>query len=98
MPEDDIDWANDYAKNNGISLVYCFCVNANLYIENALPPIQKFLDRGCKIVIGTDSYSSNTELKISHEISVIRNRYPFISIETILKWATVMARKLWNRA
>jgi aminodeoxyfutalosine deaminase len=89
MPEEDIDWANEYAKENGISLVYCFCVNANLYIENTLPPIQKFIDRGCRIVIGTDSYSSNTELKISHEIATIRNRYPSIPIETVLRWATV---------
>ncbi|HLO82032.1 MAG TPA: amidohydrolase family protein [Chitinophagaceae bacterium] len=89
MPEEDIDWAEDYAKNKGLKLVYCFCVNANLYIENALPPIQKFIDRGCRIVIGTDSYSSNTELKISHEIATIRDRYPSIPTETILKWATV---------
>ncbi len=89
MPEEDIEWANDYAKSNGINLVYCFCVNANLYIENALPPIQQFIDRGCRIVIGTDSYSSNTELKISHEIATIRDRYPSIPAETILKWATV---------
>jgi cytosine/adenosine deaminase-related metal-dependent hydrolase len=89
MPDEDIDWAEDYAKTNGISLVYCFCVNANLYIENALPPIRKFIDRGCRIVIGTDSYSSNTELKISHEIATIRDRYPSIPTETILKWATV---------
>jgi cytosine/adenosine deaminase-related metal-dependent hydrolase len=89
MPEDDIDWANNYARVTGIELVYCFCVNANLYIENTVPPIQKFIDRGCKIVIGTDSYSSNTELKISHEIATIRKHFPSIPFETILKWATV---------
>jgi aminodeoxyfutalosine deaminase len=89
MPEEDIDWANEYAGKNGVSLVYCFCVNANLYIENTLPPIQKFIDRGCKIVIGTDSYSSNTELKISHEIATIRDRYSSIPLETVLNWATV---------
>jgi cytosine/adenosine deaminase-related metal-dependent hydrolase len=89
MPEDDIDWANNYAQETGIELVYCFCVNANLYIENTVPPIQKFIDRGCKIVIGTDSYSSNTELKISHEIATIRKHFPFIPLETILRWATV---------
>ena len=88
MPEDDIQWANDYAKKAGISLVYCFCVNANLYIENKLPPLHQFMDAGCRMVIGTDSYSSNTELKISHEISTIRERYPSIPVETLLTWAT----------
>jgi cytosine/adenosine deaminase-related metal-dependent hydrolase len=89
MPEDDIDWANQYALETGIELVYCFCVNANLYIENTVPSIQKFIDRNCKIVIGTDSYSSNTELKITHEIETIRKFFPSIPLETVLKWATV---------
>jgi cytosine/adenosine deaminase-related metal-dependent hydrolase len=89
MPDEDIDWANNYASETGIELVYCFCVNANLYIENTIPPIQKFIDRNCRIVIGTDSYSSNTELKISHEIETIRKHFPSIPPETVLKWATV---------
>lgn len=89
MPEEDIDWANEYAQKTGIELIYCFCVNANLYIENTVPPIRKFIDRGCNIVLGTDSYSSNTELKISHEIEVIRKHFPDIPLQTILKWATV---------
>lgn len=89
MPEDDIQWANEYARKVGISLVYCFCVNANLYIENRQPPIEQFLRNDCRIVIGTDSYSSNTELKISHEISSIVSRYPSIPLETILQWATI---------
>lgn len=88
MPEEDIQWANEYAQQNGISLVYCFCVNANLYIENKLPPIGVFLKNDCHIVIGTDSYSSNTELKISHEISSIADRYPYFPIDTVLQWAT----------
>ncbi|HSF44914.1 MAG TPA: amidohydrolase family protein [Chitinophagaceae bacterium] len=89
MPEEDIEWANNYASETGIELVYCFCVNANLYIENKLPPIEKFLERNCKIVIGTDSYSSNTALKISHEMDTIRKHFPSIPMETILKWATI---------
>lgn len=88
MPAEDVEWANDYAKKAGIRLVYCFCVNANLYIENKLPPLHQFMDAGCRMVIGTDSYSSNTELKVSHEIATILSRYPSIPIGTVLQWAT----------
>ncbi len=88
MPEEDIIWANEYAKEAGLTLIYCFCVNANLYIENSLPHIEKFMALGCRIVIGTDSYSSNTALKITYEIATIHQRYPYIPIETILGWAT----------
>jgi cytosine/adenosine deaminase-related metal-dependent hydrolase len=88
MKEEDIQWANEYAKVNGLELVYCFCVNANLYIENTMPNLEKFMRNNCNIVLGTDSYSSNWNLKISEEIKTIRNHYPNIPLETILKWAT----------
>ena len=32
MPEEDIVFANQYADQNGLKLVYCLCPNANLYI------------------------------------------------------------------
>ena len=88
MQEEDIQWANEYAKVNGLELVYCFCVNANLYIENTFPNLEKFMRNNCTMVLGTDSYSSNWNLKISEEIKSIQKHYPSIPIETILKWAT----------
>ncbi|MGB2703175.1 MAG: amidohydrolase family protein, partial [Chitinophagaceae bacterium] len=32
MPEEDVIWANEYAAIHGLKLVYCVCINANLYI------------------------------------------------------------------
>jgi aminodeoxyfutalosine deaminase len=93
MPEEDILWANEYAKQNGISLVYCFCVNANLYIEDRLPALEKFMALGCEMVLGTDSYSSNWQLKITEEILTIQSNFPNIPVETILQWATVNGTK-----
>ena len=93
MPEEDILWANEYARQNGISLVYCFCVNANLYIEDRLPPLEKFMQQGCQMVLGTDSYSSNWQLKITEEILTIQSNFPAIPIDTILQWATVNGAK-----
>jgi aminodeoxyfutalosine deaminase len=89
MPEEDIIWANAHAKEKGLSLVYCICVNANLYIENCIPPLELFIRHGCDIVLGTDSYSSNWQLKITEEIITIRKNYPSIPVESILQWATV---------
>ena len=89
MPEEDIIWANDYASQHDLSLVYCLCVNANLYIENHLPPVEYFRKHGCEIVLGTDSYSSNWNLKITEEILTIRKHFPSIPIEEILGWATI---------
>jgi aminodeoxyfutalosine deaminase len=88
MPEEDIVWANEYAAANGLQLVYCFCINANLYIENKVPPIDLFIKHNCHIVLGTDSYSSNWQLSITKEIEAIQKHFPHIADETILQWAT----------
>jgi cytosine/adenosine deaminase-related metal-dependent hydrolase len=88
MPLEDLQWAREVARKNGTRLVFCFCVNANLYIENRMPDVLQFRDEGCHIVLGTDSYSSNWQLKISAEISAIRDRYPEIPVSEVYRWAT----------
>jgi aminodeoxyfutalosine deaminase len=88
MPEEDIIWANEFANANGLKLVYCICINANLYIENKVPPIDLFIKHNCHIVLGTDSYSSNWQLSIAKEMEAVLKHFPHIPIETILKWAT----------
>jgi len=93
MPEEDIEWANNYANENGLKLVYCLCPNANLYIENKLPLIELFIKHSCHIVLGTDSYSSNWQLSIAKEIQAISNVSDSISLETILQWATINGAK-----
>lgn len=88
MPEEDIVFANEYAAANGLKLVYCICINANLYIENKVPPIDLLIKHNCHIVLGTDSYSSNWQLSIAKEIESVRKYFPYIPEETILQWAT----------
>jgi aminodeoxyfutalosine deaminase len=88
MPEEDIVWANEYAAAIGLKLVYCICINANLYIENKVPPIDLLMKHNCHIVLGTDSYSSNWQLSIVKEIGSVHKHFPHIALETILQWAT----------
>jgi cytosine/adenosine deaminase-related metal-dependent hydrolase len=88
MPEEDIVWANEYAGNNGLKLVYCICINANLYIENKVPPVDLLIKHNCHIVMGTDSYSSNWQLSIAKEMEATHHHFPHIPVETILQWAT----------
>ncbi len=88
MPEEDIQWANEYARKNGLRLVYCFCINANLYIENKTPALDLFIKNECPIILGTDSYSSNWQLSIAKEIQAIRQHFPHIPTEQVLTWAT----------
>jgi len=93
MPEEDIVFAKEYGNANGIKLVWCLCVNANLYIENKTPPIEMLVRHNCPIVLGTDSYSSNWQLSIAKEIKAISSNFPSLSVETILQWATINGAK-----
>lgn len=99
MTEDDIKYVNAYAVENKLKLVYCFCVNANLYIENQLPPLEQFIKNNCHLVLGTDSYSSNWHLSIAKEIQTIIGMPYFKSmayldaVGTVLEWATINGAK-----
>jgi aminodeoxyfutalosine deaminase len=85
--EEDIVFAKQFSSTQ--EMYYCLCPNANLYIENTLPPIDMLIKNNCQIVLGTDSYASNTQLNIFEEIRTIQKNFPHISLENILQWATV---------
>lgn len=79
----------ELATQTAADVFWCFCVNANLYIENTLPNIPVFVKNNCKITIGTDSLASNYSLSILDELKTIKKYYPQISNETLLKWGTL---------
>ncbi len=69
-------------------VTFCICINANLYIENALPPLPLLIKNKCPVVIGTDSYASNTQLNMVEEMKTIQQHFPNIDMATLLTWAT----------
>ena len=85
--ETDILFAKQFTALQ--EMYFCLCPNANLYIENTLPPVEILLKNNCNIVLGTDSYASNTQLNIFEEIKTIQKNFPTISLEKILQWATI---------
>ncbi len=96
--EEDIIFASAHAKKYDLKIIYCLCPNANLYIEDQLPPISLFIKNNCTIVLGTDSYGSNKQMSMLSEIQTIQKYFPMISVETILKWATAKGAAAfgWN--
>ena len=91
--QEEMEWANQYAKEKGIQLQYCLCINANLYIENKVPPAALLYHSGSPVVLGTDSYSSNWQLSIASEIKSLHQHFPSIPLETLLQWATLQGAK-----
>lgn len=82
--KEDIQWAQAYNKN----ICWCFCPNANIYIENKLPDFNSFIDEKARITIGTDSLASNHSLSILEELKTISKHAAQIPLETLLCWAT----------
>jgi len=82
-----------FAKATGKMLHYCICPNANLYIENTLPPVDLLVKQNCSIVMGTDSLASNNALNMVEEIFTLQKYFPKISLTTLLQWATINGAK-----
>lgn len=91
--QEEMEWAADYAKQKGLRLQYCLCINANLYIENKVPPANLLYQTGASVVMGTDSYSSNWQLSIASEIKSLHQHFPTIPLDTILHWATLQGAR-----
>ncbi len=68
---------------------FCLCPNANVYIENTLPPVNLLMNNNVNIILGTDSLASNQQLSILEEIKTISKNFPSVKTETLLTWATL---------
>lgn len=92
--EEDILFANNLSSvNSHPSTYFCLCPNANLYIENTLPPIDLFRKHTGNIVLGTDSLASNHSLSILDELKTLHLNFPHIPMVELLQWATLNGAK-----
>ncbi|MBV9963835.1 MAG: amidohydrolase family protein [Parafilimonas sp.] len=89
----DIEFAHRQSAINNQKLFWCLCANANLYIENKLPPVELFRKNNCSIVLGTDSYSSNWSLNILDEMKTIQKNFPSLKAAELLQWSTINGAK-----
>ncbi len=89
--EADLQFATK--QNAAPQIFYCLCPNANLYIENTLPPVQLIMQHSQNIVLGTDSYASNTTLNLYDEIRTLQKNFAEIPLQVLLQWATINGAK-----
>lgn len=75
---------------------FCFCPNANLYIEGRLPKIELFIGQGYNITLGTDSLASNNKLCILSEMRTIQEKFPSISTQQMIGWGTLNGAKYFG--
>ncbi|PAW92971.1 amidohydrolase [Mucilaginibacter sp. MD40] len=78
-----------FIKRFDRNINWCFCPNANLYIEKRLPKVELFVNQGLNITLGTDSLASNNKLCILSEMRILQQNFPSLSLHTLLEWATI---------
>lgn len=85
---------NTCSSKNDISMAidkncfFCFCPNANLYIENKLPNFNLFKDAINTSCIGTDSLASNHLLNLISEVNVLLSHTTIFTVENSLQMLT----------
>lgn len=78
-----------FASRESSDLSWCICINANQYIEQAIPPIDLFRKHQSRLVVGTDSLASNWSLSVLDELKTITQHFPHIPLAELLQWSTL---------
>lgn len=83
LGQDDIDAAKKVMKN----VYWAVCPLSNMFIHNALPPIDLMRENALAITVGTDSLSSNDDLDMMKEIVCLHVNFPHVPMNEIFTWA-----------
>ncbi len=78
----------EYLQSRNIDFTFCLCPNANLYIENRLPPVEMFQAMNVRLCLGTDSLASNDSLSIIEEMNTLLAMGDGVALEHVITWAT----------
>ena len=83
LSQDDIDAAKKVMNN----VYWAVCPLSNIFIHDALPPIPLMAENGLKVVVGTDSLSSNDDLDMVKELYCLHENFPEVPMTQLLEWA-----------
>ncbi len=67
----------------------CLCPRSNMFLGVGTPPVEKLLDAGINLAIGTDSLASNDRLSIFAEMASLARQCPQVDTTSIFKAATL---------
>lgn len=93
LQQDDIDAAKKVMNN----VWWAVCPLSNIFIHNALPPIQLMRKNGLAIALGTDSLSSNDDLDMVAEMYCLHSNFPEVPMAEILTWASLNGARFLSK-
>lgn len=83
MDQEGCDAVKETMENAYVAL----CPLSNIFIHNALPPVEVMRRNGLRITVGTDSLSSNDDLDMISEVFCLQQNFPQVPLGEILTWA-----------
>ena len=83
VSQGDIDAATQVMKN----VYWAVCPLSNIFIHEALPPIDLMRANKLAITVGTDSLSSNDDLDMVKELYCLHSNFPDVPMAEMLEWA-----------
>ena len=83
MDQEGIDTVKAVMRHPFVAL----CPLSNLYIHDALPPVELLRSNGLKLTVGTDSLSSNDDLDMVAELFCLQENFPQVPLGELLTWA-----------
>ena len=93
LQQEDIDAAKMVMNN----VYWAVCPLSNIFIHNALPPIDLMRKNGLAIAVGTDSLSSNDDLSMIKEIACIKDNFPEVPMTEIFTWASLNGARFLSK-
>ncbi len=81
----------DCLGQQGVTVVYC--PRSHRYFGHARHPLDRYLQRGIQVALGTDSMASNFSLDLWQEIRVLRDEFPSLPASSVFALATSAGRK-----
>jgi cytosine/adenosine deaminase-related metal-dependent hydrolase len=85
LKQSDIDALKKVMKNP----FFAICPLSNIFIHNALPPIDLMRENGLDIALGTDSLSSNDDLDMMKELACLHINFPQVPMQELFTWASL---------
>lgn len=85
LQQSDIDALKKVMNNP----YFAICPLSNIFIHNALPPIDLMRANGLDIALGTDSLSSNDDLDMMKELACLHANFPHVPMQELLTWASL---------
>lgn len=82
LQQGDIDAAKAVMNN----VYWAICPLSNIFIHNALPPVELMRRNALNITVGTDSLSSNDDLDMVAELVCLHSNFPEVPMAELLTW------------